>query len=71
MTSKQHDEDDSSYNDSVPTKGLEAIFLYVSDKELDGQHRNDKSHYITHNECSHVIHNQFCTSFFNELVHLV
>ena len=64
MSHQHHDENDSSYNDSVPTECLESVFLHVSDEELDGKHGHDESNYVADYQGCHVVHNQVCSSFF-------
>ena len=55
MTSKQQNQDQSAHNDSVPTKGLEAIFCKERDEKLDGENGNYKCYDTAYQQHAYVI----------------
>ena len=71
MSGKQHQQDGTSHNDTIPTEGLETIFRNKADEELDGQQRYDKGHYITDNQRRKIVHNDFGATVEKQLQHLV
>ena len=44
-TTKAADDDDESYNDTIPAEGCETVLGDIIDEKLDGEDGNDKCYH--------------------------